>query len=247
VLANARTCVAHAQAAGDALAETGLRSVLHAPAIAAGEPATDRALEGALSYASECGAEALVVHARDFADGRGAQDRGLAEARSLARLASVAERIGVAIALENLAPAYPGPEPVAANPLAIRSLARRLASPAVGICLDIGHANVIAGLRRTSLTRMIEPVLDLTILFHLHDNLGARWQPDRRPDIEPLRLDLHLAPGRGTLPFEEVAPSLRRHHAPMILEVHPPRAAPGELLAEALRALGAAEERAPVI
>ncbi len=248
VLANPRSCIAHARAAGDALAETGLRAVVHGPAGSwAGEPAADRALEGAISYASECGAEALVLHARDFGDGRGAEDRALAETRSLAALAALAERLGIALALENLAPTYPGPEPIAANPLAIRSLVRRIGSPALGICLDVGHANVIAGLRRTSLSRMIEPVLDLTILFHLHDNLGARWQPDHRPEIEPLRFDLHLAPGRGTLPFEEIAPSLRSHHAPILLEVHPPRSAPAELLDEALLALGAAGERAPAL
>lgn len=248
VLANPRSCIAHARAAGDALAETGLRCVLHGPpGVRPGETGADRALEGAVAYGAECGADAVVLHARDFTEGRGAEDRALAETRSLASLATVAERVGVALALENLAPVYPGPEPIAANPLAIRSLVRRISSPAVGICLDVGHANVIAGLRRTSLSRMIEPVLDLTILFHLHDNLGARWQPDHRPEIEPLRLDLHLAPGRGTLPFEEIAPSLRAHHAPLLLEVHPPRSSPAELLDEALIALGSTPEPATAI
>jgi sugar phosphate isomerase/epimerase len=248
ILANPRTCVAHARGAGDALAETGLRCVLHGPpGVRAGDTGSDRALEGAVAYAAECGADAIVVHARDFPEGRGAEDRALAETRSLAALAGVAERVGIALALENLAPVYPGPEQIAANPLAIRSLVRRISSPAVGICLDVGHANVIAGLRRTSLSRMIEPVLDLTILFHLHDNLGARWQPDHRPEIEPLRLDLHLAPGRGTLPFDEIAASLRAHHAPLLLEVHPPRSSPAELLDEALIALGATPEPAAAI
>jgi sugar phosphate isomerase/epimerase len=238
VLSDPRNCIQHARAAAAALSSTALRPVLHAPpGLLAGEPRADRAIEGALSYASECGAEAVVLHARDLVDGRGGQDRMLAETRALTRLARVAERLGIALALENLAPVYPGPETVSANPLAIRSLVRRISSPAVGICLDVGHANVIAGLRRTSLTRLVEPVLDLVVLFHLHDNLGARWQPDSRPELEPLRLDLHLAPGRGTLAWEEVAPSLRAHDAPMILEVHPPRATPRELLRETLAAL----------
>ena len=161
-----------------------------------------------------------------------AQDRLLAETRSLAVLARTAERVGVTLALENLAPVYPGPETVSANPLAVRALARRLGSPAVGLCLDIGHANVIAGLRRTSLHRMIAPVLDLVTMFHVHDNLGARWRAaDQRPGIDPLRLDLHLAPGRGSINWVQVGTLLDDHPAPLLLEVHPPRARPSELWA----------------
>jgi hypothetical protein len=40
--------------------------------------------------------------------------------------------------------------------------------------------------------------------------------------VDPLRLDLHLAPGRGTLPWERLAPRLAGHEAPLVLEVHPP-------------------------
>ena len=207
VLANPRNCIQHARAADAALCGTGLRRVLHAPGeLLAGEPEADRALTGALSYAAECGAELVVYHARALPDGPVAEDRLLAETRSLAAIAPIAERSRVTLALENLAPVFPGPETVSANPLAVRALARRIGSPAVGLCLDVGHANVVAGLRRTSLTRMVEPVLDLVALFHLHDNLGARWRPaDQRPDLDPLRLDLHLPPGRGSIDWSEVA------------------------------------------
>lgn len=238
VLVDARACIGHACATADSLRTTTLRSVLHAPTdLLAGEPAADRAIEGAISYAAECGAKAIVLHARAMRDGPGAEDRMLAETRSLAALTRVAERVGVTLALENLAPVFPGPEMISANPLAVRALARRINSPAVGLCLDVGHANVTAGLRRTSLTRMVEPVLDTVVLFHLHDNLGARWSRNERPDLDPLRLDLHLAPGRGNLPWAEVAPSLLDHHAPLLLEIHPPRAKPGELFAAAVGAL----------
>ena len=162
----------------------------------------------------------------------------LAETRSVAALAVTAERLGVTLALENLAPVFPGPEMVSANPLAVRALARRINSPAVGLCLDVGHANVIAGLRRTSLSRMVEPVLDMVVLFHLHDNLGARWHTaDYRTDLDPLRLDLHLALGKGNLPWHEIAPSLLAHGAPMLLEIHAPRAAPGVLYDSAIGAI----------
>jgi len=245
VLADARSCICHARAAASALEDTGLRRVLHAPSgLLLGDAASDRALTGAISYAAECGAEIVVYHARAIPDGRGTEDRLLAESRSLAALAPIAERLGVTIALENLAPVFPGPETISANPLAVRALARRIGSPAVGLCLDVGHANVIAGLRRTSLTRMVEPVLDMVVLFHLHDNLGARWRPaDRRPGLDPLRLDLHLPPGKGTIDWGEIAISLREHEAPLMMEVHPPRAAPGELADDAYACLTTIDSR----
>lgn len=239
VLVDPRSCIRHARATSTAIAATSMRSVLHAPTeLLPGEPAADRAIEGALSYAAECGAEAVVLHARALIDRPGAEDRMLAETRSLATLARVAERVGVTLALENLAPVFPGPEKISANPLAVRALARRINSPAVALCLDVGHANIVAGLRRTSLTRMVEPVLDMVAIFHLHDNLGARWGGDQaRPDLDPLRLDLHLQLGRGTLSWPEVAPSLLAHEGPLILEIHPPRAAPRELANSARAAL----------
>jgi len=231
VLSDTRNCIRHARAVAAAVATTALRPVLHAPGdLLAGTATNDRALAGALSYAAECGAEQLVYHAQMVVDGRASQDRLLAETRSLAVLAATAERVGVTLALENLAPVYPGPETVSANPLAVRALARRIGSPAVKLCLDIGHANVIAGLRRTSLHRMIAPVLDMVSLFHVHDNLGARWRPaDQRPGIDPLRLDLHLAPGGGSINWVQVGTLLAGHPAPMVLEIHPPRARPAEL------------------
>ena len=239
VLADSRSCIRHARAALAGLESTALRTVLHAPGdLLLGEPVADQAFEGALSYAAECGAEVVVYHARAMPDGRRAEDRMLLEARSLAKLALVAERLGVSIALENLAPVFPGPETISANPLALRALARRINSPAVGLCLDVGHANIIAGLRRTSLARMVEPVLDMAILLHLHDNLGARWHdPSPRPELDPLRLDLHLPPGRGNIDWQQLAPSLLQTSAPLLLEIHPPRATPAELAASARAAL----------
>jgi sugar phosphate isomerase/epimerase len=59
------------------------------------------------------------------------------------------------------------------------------------------------------------------VLFHLHDNLGARRHQLDAPGVDPLRLDLHLAPGNGTLPWERVAGALRAHRAPLMLEIEP--------------------------
>ena len=224
VLADPRASTKHAAALAESLATTSLGCVLHAPqGLRAGTRQGDRAFEGMLGYAAEIGAEFVVYHACALPDGAGSEDALLFEARSLATLASRAERLGVTIAIENLAPVYPGPESLSANPMVLRGLAHRIGSERMGVCLDLGHAHIAADARHTSIERFCEPALDAVCLFHVHDNLGVRRDaggPAR--GIDPLRLDLHLPPGRGSLPWAAVAPLLARHEAPLVLEIHPP-------------------------
>jgi sugar phosphate isomerase/epimerase len=231
VLSDARQLSRHARYALEGLESTGLRAVVHGPGgLIAGTPASDRALEGLLSYAVETGAEQVVYHGHALPDEPASQDLLLAETRSLARLASRAERLGVTIAVENLAPVFPGPELLSHTPVTLRNLVHRIGSPRLGLCLDVGHANIVADLRHTTLEHLVRPVLDSVVLFHVHDNLGGRWDRSGPAGRDPLRLDLHLPPGRGTLPWPEVAPLIALHPAPLLLEVHPPHRPPtGEL------------------
>jgi sugar phosphate isomerase/epimerase len=234
VLTVARLTTSHAAAAAAALATTSLAAVLHAPAgLRAGTREGDRAFEGLLSYAAELGASQVVYHALALPEGRASEDALVAEARSFIRHARVAERLELTIAVENLAPLYPGPEALSANPTMLRGLIRRVGSPALAICLDLGHAHITADLRNTSVELLCEPVLDLVSVFHLHDNLGARRRTTGDElGVDPLRLDLHLPPGRGTLAWDRVAPLLAAHRAPLVCEVHPPfRPRAGEIAA----------------
>jgi sugar phosphate isomerase/epimerase len=225
VLEHPRDTHVHASALSDALGTAGLRPVLHGPgSVRAGTSHGDRALEGLISYAAEVGASHVVHHAANLPDEPASEDGRLAETRSLAALSARAERLGVIIALENLAPVYPAPDALSFTPMILRTMVKRISSPAVGLCLDVGHANIVAGLRHADPFELIEPVLDRTVIFHLHDNLGARRDHADAPEFDPLRLDLHLAPGRGTVPWQRLAPQFaRKHGAPLLLEVHPPR------------------------
>ena len=241
VLVDPHQCVRHAAGVADALRTTGLRSVVHGPlTLLVGTPRADRVFEGLLSYAADAGAEAVVYHARALPDDSASEDAQLAETRSLARLSETAERLGIVIALENLAPAYPGPELLSHSPRVLRTLAHRIASPALGLCLDVGHANIAADLRHADPLELIEPALDLTVLFHVHDNHGARRRGPMPASLDPLRLDLHLPPGRGTIDWDRIAPVLtRRDGVPLLLEVHPAhRDRPEQLCRAAHRALG---------
>ncbi len=241
ILSSPRECLAHGRAAAATLATTGLEAVIHAPAeLRVGSPDADRTLEGALNYAAEIGAGIVVYHARNLPDELESQDQQLAETRSLGRLAARAEGLGTTVALENLAPLYPGPERLCHSPMVLRSLVHRISSPALGLCLDLGHAHIVSDLRHADVGQLIEPVLDSVSIFHLHDNLGARRGAAAAVELDPLRLDLHLPPGRGTLPWPDLAERLRRHAAPLMLEVHPPqRGTPEDLRRLAFDALGA--------
>ncbi len=223
ILSNPRLCADHARSVATALDTTRLKAVIHAPSpLTAGNPAGDRAFEGLLSYAAEAGAAVIVYHAHNFENAAGSEDLLLAETRSLSRHADLAERLGVTIAIENLAPFYPGPERLGHSPMVLRSLAGRISSPALGLCVDLGHAHIVAEAKHTGLTDLIDPVLDHCVLIHAHDNLGARLDGAHHPELDPLRLDLHLPPGRGSLPWDTVAPVLRNWKIPIILEIHPP-------------------------
>jgi sugar phosphate isomerase/epimerase len=239
VLVHSRDAHRHAAALSETLGTSRLRPVLHGPgSVRAGTRQGDLALGSLIDYAAEVGASHIVYHAANLPDEPTSEDKRLAETRSLAALANRAERLGVIIALENLAPVYPSPDALSFTPMTLRTIVKRISSPAVGLCLDVGHANIVAGLRHTDPLELIEPVLDRIVMFHLHDNLGGRHGASDSPELDPLRLDLHLAPGRGTVPWDHLAPLFaRKNGAPLILEVHPPRPSAARLFEAAVEAV----------
>jgi sugar phosphate isomerase/epimerase len=220
----------HADCLRAVLAPTGLRVVLHAPyRLAVGVRENDRAFAGLLDYATAVAAEFVVYHGARHRVASGpeadrVEDRLLAEECALRRFAARAEQTGTTIAIENLAPVYPIP-PTARllchNPLVVRDVVRRIGSPAVGMAFDLGHAHVTSQLAGEALVDVLGTMLDDVALFHVHDNLGVRHGPGTPPGVLPLRLDLHMPPGRGTVPWRALAPLLREHAAPLVMEVTP--------------------------
>jgi sugar phosphate isomerase/epimerase len=243
VLSDRAALRAHAGALREIVGLTGLSLVLHAPDdLLAGTAEHDEQLDGALTYASIAGSDLLVYHgarvsiARPDVRGRLADERA-----ALRRAVRRAEVLGIRLAIENLAPVYPGTEHACHDPRAVADLVRRLDSEHAGICLDLGHAHIAAELAECDLVELVEPLLGNVILFHVHDNFGAgRARGGQRPGgIEPVRLDLHLAPGAGTVPWDRLAPLVRRHPAPLQLEIHPGgRPEPGTLAVVVRELLG---------
>jgi sugar phosphate isomerase/epimerase len=219
----------HAGALRATMETSSLNLVLHAPDdLSAGEPAHDRALDGLLDYAAATGARQVVYHGANLpvADGGEAaarvRRRAAAEEASVGSRARRLERLGVTLAIENLAPVHPGPPRLCHDPGYVHALVRRLDSPRIAMTFDVGHAHIAASLMGAQARDLLDPVLDSVSLFHLHDNLGARRNHGSPPGLDPLRLDLHLPPGSGRLPWESIAEPLLERNAPLVLEIHPP-------------------------
>ena len=245
MLADPRHCVRHSTALRRALEVTSLRVVVHGPTnLQLGSAAHDRAFEGLLEYSYTVGASHVVYHALDFPR-RGTDSNE--EEKALRRMGATAEALGLSVCLENLCPVYPGRSSVCHDPLSVRDLVARLDCRAYGMLLDVGHAHVVSGYMGIETAALVEPVLGAVRLFHVHDNLGARLGGEGGPGLDPLQLDLHLPPGDGDVPWEQLRAALTRHEAPLMMEIHPAhRSAPGALWGAAMSAIaGAAHDRQP--
>jgi sugar phosphate isomerase/epimerase len=224
MLAERRHALRHARALRRELEGSGLRLLLHAPDdLSAGTLDHDRALDGLLDYAAAAGAELIAYHGLNFAEADGPaaarlRERAQLEERSLTPRLQRAHSLGITVAIENLAPVYPGQRRRCHDPLAVRDLVRRLDAPAAGMLLDLGHLHITADATRSDVAALLAACAPDAVLFHAHDNLGRRRMVDA-PGIDPIRLDLHLPPGRGTLPWARVAGIVGAHAAPVMLEV----------------------------
>jgi sugar phosphate isomerase/epimerase len=219
MLADPRYAVRHGRALRKSLEVTALRQVVHGPTdLRLGSSLHNRAAEGLLEHAHQVGASHVVIHVLDRQRPGPESD---AEQSALERLGRWAETLGLVICVENLCNTYPGPSMLGHDPSNVQKLVKSCDSPAVKMLLDIGHANVVADRESTELRALIDPVLDDVALFHVHDNLGWRRHGGEGFLFDPLRLDLHLPPSVGTLPWKSIAKRLVRHDAPLMLEIHP--------------------------
>jgi sugar phosphate isomerase/epimerase len=220
MLADPAAAAYHAAALRAVLDPTDLRLVVHAPDdLVPGDAGERPVLAGLAAHVNCAGARVVVVH--------GAAGPPERRAREAAALRELAAAIAPAtLALENTAATYPGPPLPAHDPAEIVALVEAVDEPNVATCLDVGHAYLYAtgagATRGADLAALIAPALARAALVHVHDNLGAKRPREGSPRLVPLRLDLHLPPGAGSLPWSEVAGPLVASGAPLLLELHPP-------------------------
>ncbi|MEM5584699.1 sugar phosphate isomerase/epimerase family protein [Roseibium sp. AS2] len=135
------------------------------------------------------------------------------EREAFKRLGDLAANAGVRIAVENLIADPSGKRVVSgADPRRLADQLRRTEHPAIGGCLDFGHAYLSAPVVNFDFVEAMAAFSEEVWHLHLHDNFG-------RPDLkthadEGSRVsmgigDLHLPMGWGTIPWDKVLPAMK--------------------------------------
>lgn len=172
-------------------------------------------LLSSVRFAGEIGAPVVVCHAGQRVGARDARhrlkDQLAAERAALWELEEAAGEHGVTVAVENYLP----DDRVLRGEVYDRSVwsselagqVAKVGHPAVGVCLDVGHAALAADFFDFDLFAECATAAPLVRHVHLHDNLGRTgYGVDPRNYGDPVYGGgaLHLPPGRGSLPLEEL-------------------------------------------
>jgi sugar phosphate isomerase/epimerase len=169
-------------------------------------------LDATLRFAHGIGAEVVVCHAgqrvgaRDFRHSM--RDQLIAERSALRRAGDLAGELGLATAVENYYPEQPilrgAVYDYSVWPSLLAEQISTVDHPAVGICLDVGHAALAAGFFGFDYIEECAALAPLVRHVHLHDNL-QRTNLSGEPAVSEHTVygmgDLHLPPGRGTIPL----------------------------------------------
>jgi sugar phosphate isomerase/epimerase len=208
------------RAVGEPLLRADLAYTVHAPLevnlMDLTSPGLQRdVLDASLRFAKVIGAEVVVCHAGQrlgARDARHSMEAQLSAERSALREAGdLAGELGVTIAVENYYPERPilrgAVYDYSVWPSRLAEQISAVDHPAVGICLDVGHAALAADFFGFDLIGECASIAPLVRHVHLHDNLQKTNLTGEPPVSEHTVYglgDLHLPPGRGTIPLEDL-------------------------------------------
>jgi len=215
------------RAVGDLLLEAELAYTVHAPLEVNLMDLTSHGLQrdvldASLRFAEVIGAGVVVCHAGQRVgarDARHSMEAQLSAERSALRGAgNLAGELGVTIAVENYYPERPIVRGAVYDysvwPSALAEQISAVDHPAVGVCLDVGHAALAAGFFGFDLFEGCAATAPLVRHVHLHDNL-QKINLTGEPQVSEHTVfglgDLHLPPGSGTIPLPDL---LRRMDFP---------------------------------
>jgi sugar phosphate isomerase/epimerase len=240
----------------EAVAESPVTLTIHGSAVSTARignlvdvttPAQVAAVEADLALAAAIGAKIVVYHAGQLRDPNG-DDRALAagmahEREQLRRLGDVAARHGIRIMVENIDPVgiYILRRAYGLRLDLIAEQVQQVNHPNVAMCLDMGHGYLASRYVGWDYLATIRQVAPLVGHIHLNDNFG-RTKLDGDWDVnEYLAVgegDMHLPPGWGAIPLEDVFRTPFPQDPAVILELRPHFAEnAGEALATTKRLL----------
>ena len=172
-------------------------------------------LKASIWFANSIGADVVVCHAGQRIGARDAwhslREQLAAERSALREAGDLAGELGVTIAVENYYPELPIVRGVVYDysvwPSDLAEQISAVDHPAVGLCLDVGHAALAAGVFGFDYFEECATVAPLVRHIHLHDNL-MRTNVTGEPPVSEHPIfglgDLHLPPGRGAIPLKEM-------------------------------------------
>jgi sugar phosphate isomerase/epimerase len=174
-----------------------------------------RVLEASIRFAGRVGAGVVVCHAGQRIGPRDARhslrQQLAAERLALRQARDIAGELGVTIAVENYYPELPVVRGAVYDysvwPSELAEQISAVDHPAVGICLDVGHAALASRVFAFDCIEECAIIAPLVRHIHLHDNL-MKTNLTGEPPISEHPVyglgDLHLPPGRGTIPLEDL-------------------------------------------
>lgn len=204
----------------DSLSDTSLSYTVHAPLEAdlmdLGRQALQKEiLIASIRFAGEVGAGTVVCHAGQRVASRDAgfrlKDQIAAERAALREIGDIAAELGVTVAVENY---YPDRTVLHGEvydystwPSDLAEQVAEIDHPAIGICLDVGHAALAASFFGFDYLEECAVAAPLVRHVHLHDNLRKTCA-----SVDPMDYgdpiygvgDLHLPPGHGSIPLAEL-------------------------------------------
>jgi sugar phosphate isomerase/epimerase len=204
----------------ESLLEADLAYTVHAPLEVnlmdlAARDVQRNVLDASLQFAGCVGAQIVVCHAGQRVASRDARysfkEQLAAERRALREAGEMAGQLGVTIAVENYYPELPLVRGAVYDYSVWPSeLAEQIASvdhPAVGLCLNVGHAALASEVFGFDYFEECAATAPLVRHVHLHDNLMKTNLLGEPPVSEhPVYGfgDLHLPPGMGSIPLEDL-------------------------------------------
>lgn len=126
----------------------------------------------------------------------------------LGKAADYAAGRGVTVAVENIFRQSAFESSYRFDPRALACVVSAVDSPALGICLDFGHAFISSGEEGFAMDEALRAVLPRLSHVHIHDNFGKPSVPNARAIDMMFKGagDLHLPPGWGAIPYDLLFP-----------------------------------------